>query len=187
MAEWTSFDEFLAAALAAPEEERSALVTDLLAERPDWPWIEGTKATFVLHRAGLQRVALNLDTIQADPPFAPMENLPGTDLWAISRTFEPDDLLDYMLARSKKWFGGNKWKAGLKNARTQAEIAAPKVDGRQVIAARQAKIDGEIVTFTGKVHLNWTTATKGSPVPAEAAMRAIKMLSGEHEVSREYH
>jgi enterochelin esterase-like enzyme len=39
-----------------------------------------------------------MDTIKADPPFAPMTNLPGTSLWYVMQQFEPDDLLDYMLA-----------------------------------------------------------------------------------------
>lgn len=98
MADWTTFEDFLAAALAAPEAERPELVTDLLVQQTDWPWVAGPYATFVLRRAGMHSVALNLDTIQADPPFAPMDNLPGTDFWHITRAFEPDDLLDYMLA-----------------------------------------------------------------------------------------
>ena len=98
MADWTTFEDFLAAALAAPEAERPELVTDLLVQQTDWPWVAGPNATFVLRRAGMHSVALNLDTIQADPPFAPMDNLPGTDFWHITRAFEPDDLLDYMLA-----------------------------------------------------------------------------------------
>ena len=98
MADWTSFDAFLADALAAPEADRPELVTDLLVQQTDWPWITGPSVTFALRRSGLHSVALNLDTIQADPPFAPMENLPGTDFWYITRAFEPDDLLDYMLA-----------------------------------------------------------------------------------------
>jgi enterochelin esterase-like enzyme len=43
-------------------------------------------------------VALNLDTIKADPPFAVMNNLTGTSLWHVTRPFAPDDLLDYLLA-----------------------------------------------------------------------------------------
>lgn len=97
------------------------------------------------------------------------------------------DVLEYMLERSKKWFGGGKWKAGLANARTQAEIAAPQVDGRQVIAAREARLDGSTIRFTGKVRLNWTSATPGTIVPAAKAMEAIKLLSGELEVSKDYH
>ncbi len=98
MADWTSFDEFLTAALDVSEEERPALVDALLAGQTDWPWISGTAATFALRRGNTHSAALNLDTIQADPPFAPMDNLPGTDLWYVTHHFEPDDLLDYMIA-----------------------------------------------------------------------------------------
>jgi enterochelin esterase-like enzyme len=98
MADWTTFDEFLAAAQAALEEERPALVDALLAEQSEWPWISGPNATFALRRPGTSSAALNLDTIQADPPFAPMAHLPGTDFWYVTYPFEPDDLLDYMIA-----------------------------------------------------------------------------------------
>ncbi len=97
------------------------------------------------------------------------------------------DVLDYMLERSKKWFGGNSWKPGLANARTQAEIAAPKVDGIQVIAARQAVVSGSQAELTGKVRLNWNTALPGKVVPADAAMDAIRMLSGTVSVPKDYH
>lgn len=98
MADWTTFDEFLAAALAQPEADRPALVEALLAQQTDWPWINGAHATFALQRPNASRADLNLDTIATDPPFAPMEHLPGTDFWHVTRAFEPDDLLDYMIA-----------------------------------------------------------------------------------------
>jgi hypothetical protein len=96
------------------------------------------------------------------------------------------DVLEYMLKRSNDWFGGDKWAAGIPNARTQAEIAAPSVPPRQVIAARQAHIVGEMAELFGKVRLNWTTATPGTIVPAAVAMDAIRMLSGEVSVSKTY-
>jgi enterochelin esterase-like enzyme len=98
MARWDSFSTFLQEALAAPETARQAMVNDLLAERPAFPWVEGDQATFVLDRAGTRTAALNLDTIQADPPFAAMENLKGTTFWYVTRAFAADDLLDYMIA-----------------------------------------------------------------------------------------
>lgn len=99
MPRWNSFTDFLADALQAQTDmQRQSLVDELLAERPTWPWVEGDKATFIYSRMGVDTVALNLDTIQADPPFAIMTNLPGTTLWYVTRDFAPDDLLDYMLA-----------------------------------------------------------------------------------------
>jgi enterochelin esterase family protein len=99
MARWDSFDAFLAEAgpvTSAPL--RQALVNQLLAEIPVWPWVEDGKATFIYGGEDVQTVALNLDTIKADPPFAPMNHLEGTSLWYITRNFAPDDLLDYLLA-----------------------------------------------------------------------------------------
>jgi len=98
MARWTSFLNFLAEAQQTPEDQRQALVDELLRERLEWPWIEKYQATFIYVSIGAKRVALNLDTIKGDPPFAPMTKLEGTTLWYVNREFERDDLLDYLLA-----------------------------------------------------------------------------------------
>lgn len=98
MPRWNAFSTFLQEALQTDEAERQALVDALLSERSMWPWLESDKATFILSRPDVQTAALNLDTIQADPPFALMTNLPGTTLWYVTQPFQPDDLLDYMLA-----------------------------------------------------------------------------------------
>ncbi len=99
MPHWNSFDAFLEEAQQASDDaERQLLVDALLAERPEWPWVEENRATFVYSRMGTQTAALNLDTIQADPPFAPMTHLGNTTLWYVTQEFESDTLLDYMLA-----------------------------------------------------------------------------------------
>jgi enterochelin esterase-like enzyme len=98
MADWNSFEAFLSEAQAAPNDQaRVALVDELMAARPSWPWVEADKATFVLRRAGTTSAALNLDTLPGDPPFAPMTQLRGTHLWHVTVPFQPDDLLDYMI------------------------------------------------------------------------------------------
>jgi len=99
MSDWDSFETFLADVEQLDDaKQRQDLVNALLRQRPEWPWIDGNKATFVFSKMGTQSVALNLDTIKADPPFAPLQQLDGTSLWHLTRSFEPDDLLDYMLA-----------------------------------------------------------------------------------------
>lgn len=98
MANWTTFDLFLDEALTLPDAERQALVDQLLAEHRDWPWISDGSATFILERDNLDNVAVNLDTLPGDPPFAPMDNLPGTRLWYTTLDFARDDLLDYLIA-----------------------------------------------------------------------------------------
>ncbi len=99
MPRWSSFSTFLDdAADAASDAERQALVDELLGERSQWPWIEQDRATFIFARAGTSSVALNLDTIPTDPPFAPMTQIAGTTLWFVTQPFAADDLLDYMLA-----------------------------------------------------------------------------------------
>jgi enterochelin esterase-like enzyme len=100
MARWNSFADFLAEAEKITSNgQRQALVDELIDERRDWPWVEGNKATFIYSSLGARKnVALNLDTIKGDPPFAPMTNMPGTTFWYVTREFETDDLLDYLLA-----------------------------------------------------------------------------------------
>lgn len=98
MPRWNSFYAFLGEAQQTPVEQRQALVDTLLRERPDWPWVERNQATFIYLGVGVKTVALNLDVIPGDPPFAPMVNLEGTSLWYVNRAFARDDLLDYLLA-----------------------------------------------------------------------------------------
>jgi len=99
MPRWTSFDSFLTeAARARSDGARQTLVDELVDERREWPWVQGEKATFIFNSlAARKTVAINLDTIKADPPFAPMTQLEGTTLWHVTRNFAPDDLLDYLL------------------------------------------------------------------------------------------
>lgn len=98
MPRWESFDAFLGEAMQTAPDSRQTLVDALLREHREWPWVQGDRATFIYVGMGTQNVAVNLDTIPTDPPFAPMEKLEGTSLWYITREFAPDDLLDYLLA-----------------------------------------------------------------------------------------
>jgi enterochelin esterase-like enzyme len=100
MPRWTDFDTFVAEVERARRDgDRQTLVDELLAERREWPWIQGNRATFIFNSLGARKnVSLNLDTIKADPPFAPLKQLEGTTLWHLTRTFAEDDLLDYLLA-----------------------------------------------------------------------------------------
>ena len=100
MPRWTDFDTFVAEVERARRDgDRQTLVDELVTERREWPWIQGNKATFIFNSLGARKnVSLNLDTIKADPPFAPLKQLEGTTLWHLTRTFAEDDLLDYLLA-----------------------------------------------------------------------------------------
>ncbi len=98
MANWESFEAFLREADGAPVENRQALVDNLLRERLEWPWIQDNKASFIYVSTAAQRVALNLDTVEGDPPFASLQKLDGTTLWHTTQNFENDALLDYLLA-----------------------------------------------------------------------------------------
>ncbi len=100
MPNWTSFELFLGEAFQTPAEQRQALVDSLVRERSEWPWTEANgRATFIHVDLGTpsQSVAVNLDTINTDPPFAPMTKLEGTTLWYVTLDFTMDALLDYMI------------------------------------------------------------------------------------------
>lgn len=99
MPRWSSFSAFLHdIAQTTSGAARQTLADALLSERPEWPWVEPDQATFIYTQPDAQTVALNLDTIPRDPPFAPMTRLEGTTLWYVTYPFAADDLLDYMLA-----------------------------------------------------------------------------------------
>lgn len=98
MPRWDSFQQFLQeASQLSNDVSRQQLVNELLRARPRWPWIEGNNATFIHINDNAESVAVNLDIIERDPPFEPMERLEGTDLWYVQRRFERDDLLDYLI------------------------------------------------------------------------------------------
>ncbi|MAS32429.1 MAG: hypothetical protein CL610_00395 [Anaerolineaceae bacterium] len=99
MPDWDSFEAFLAEVeLEDDAKQRQDLVNVLLRQDIQWPWINGNQVTFIYSKSGTQSAALNLDTIKDDPPFVPLTNLEGTTLWHVTRQFETDDLLDYLLA-----------------------------------------------------------------------------------------
>jgi len=98
MPQWESFIQFIQAAQQVEPEQRQALVDELLQDRQAFPWIERDRATFVYLSDEAQSVALNMDIIENDPPFAEMVRLEGTNLWYVQRVFERDDLLDYLIA-----------------------------------------------------------------------------------------
>jgi enterochelin esterase-like enzyme len=99
MPQWATFDAFLEDTnRAKTDRERQMMVDELLVEHPHWPWIEENRAIFAYNGADANNVALNLDTIPADPPFAPFTNISGTSFWYTIREFKADDLLDYLIA-----------------------------------------------------------------------------------------
>lgn len=99
MPRWNSFRHFLAeASQTSNPSDRQQMVDTLLREHPVWPWIEGTNVTFIYTGMGVRSVALNMDILPGDPPLEAMTNLEGTPLWYHQRSFQPDDLLDYLIA-----------------------------------------------------------------------------------------
>lgn len=98
MPRWNSFQQFLREAQALSNDvSRQQFVNELLRERPHWPWVEGSIATFIYDNPAAERVALNLDIIEKNPPFEPFHKLEGTSLWYLQRRFHVDDLLDYLI------------------------------------------------------------------------------------------
>ena len=78
--------------------ERQRLVDELLETHDEWPWVERSLATFVYDSWTAEKVALNIDIVNRDPPFETMARLEDTSLWYFQRYFERDALVDYMFA-----------------------------------------------------------------------------------------
>lgn len=95
---WNSFIQFLAEVHQLQPEYRQPVVDELLADHTEWPWVERDRATFVYDSRTAESVRINLDIIEADPPFEDMVRLEGTSLWYFQRYFDKDALLDYMFA-----------------------------------------------------------------------------------------
>jgi len=95
---WDSFIQFLFEANQLQPEDRQAIVDELLETRTEWPWVERDRAAFVYDSRTAETVRINLDIIEADPPFEEMVRLEGTSLWYFQRYFDKDALLDYMFA-----------------------------------------------------------------------------------------
>lgn len=93
---WNSFIQFLAEVHQIQPEYRQPVVDELLAEHKEWPWVERDRAAFVYDSRSANSVRINLDIIEADPPFLDMTRLEGTSLWYAQQYFDKDALLDYM-------------------------------------------------------------------------------------------
>jgi enterochelin esterase-like enzyme len=155
MARWSSFSAFLND--IAQGDDRQALADQLLQERTDWPWVEASQATFVYSRTGATSVALNLDTIPNDPPFAPMTRVKGTNLWYVTQTFEPDDLLDYMLAVDDP----------MTPLAQETNILARVTDHWQPDPLNPAKME------TAQMNVSVLRMNEARPFPDWSAMRAV--------------
>ena len=83
---WTSFIQFLAEAHQLQPEERQTIVDELLATHDEWPWVERDRAAFVYDSRTSESVRINLDIINADPPFEDLVKLEGTSLWYYQRS-----------------------------------------------------------------------------------------------------
>jgi enterochelin esterase-like enzyme len=167
MPDWNSFHAFLTQALQAGPNERQGLVDALLSQRPVWPWIEGTKATFVFSGPEAESVALNLDTIKSDPPFAPMTHLEGTTLWYLTREFEPDDLLDYLLAVNDP----------MTPLAQEKDIVGRVSRHWQVDPLNPRRID------SGQVHVSVLEMPEARPFPDWSAMKGVpRGQVVEHEI-----
>jgi enterochelin esterase-like enzyme len=155
MARWSSFSAFLND--IAQGDDRQALADQLLQERTDWPWVETAQATFVYSHTGTESVALNLDTIPKDPPFAPMTQVEGTTLWYVTQPFEPDDLLDYMLAVDDP----------MTPLAQETNILARVTDHWQPDPLNPAKME------TAQMNVSVLRMNEARPFPDWSAMRAV--------------
>ena len=97
-ARWHSFIQFLCEIYQLPGDQLQPAVDELLTTRTEWPWIERDRATFVYDSWTANRVAVNIDIVNRDPPFENLVRLEDTSLWYFQRYFDRDALVDYMFA-----------------------------------------------------------------------------------------
>jgi hypothetical protein len=90
------------------------------------------------------------------------------------------DVLEHMIAKSKK-SGGDKYKKGIPNALTQAEIAALSVDKSELIAARRCRVVNDMAEMFGPVFPNLYCK-----VPDSAREEGFKWLETQITVPKEY-
>ncbi len=168
MARWSSFNAFLDDITKG--NDRQALADQLLEEREAWPWVESAQATFVYSRTGTTSVALNLDTIPKDPPFAPMTRVKGTNLWYVTQTFESDDLLDYMLAVDDP----------MTPLAQESNILARVTEHWQPDPLNPAKME------TAQMNVSVLRMSEARPFPDWSAMRAVpRGRTYEHSIDSE--
>ncbi|HTS61408.1 MAG TPA: hypothetical protein VMH28_05265 [Candidatus Acidoferrales bacterium] len=91
------------------------------------------------------------------------------------------DVLEYIVDKANALIGSGKWKGGVDNAATQAEIAAIEIPGTSIIAARQCRQNGEIAEMYGKMLRNFLCV-----VPATQAMQGCAWLDSNVTVPVEY-
>jgi len=99
-----TFEAFLERSRAAPAEKRQALVDSLWGSLAAAPLIEAGNRVHFLYRGQARRVNLPGDFNSWDKNAFPMFCLDGTDLWYLSRSFEPDARLDYKFV-----IDGSRW------------------------------------------------------------------------------
>ena len=89
------FEAFLDRVRTAPEEDRRALADSFMRTLPATPLIEDSTRVHFLYQGEARRVNVPGDFNSWDTNVFPMLRVDGSDLWYLSRTFEPDARLDY--------------------------------------------------------------------------------------------
>ncbi|MDZ7372961.1 MAG: alpha/beta hydrolase-fold protein [candidate division KSB1 bacterium] len=89
------FNAFVLKALATPEGRRQAVVDSFLRTLPSAPVIEADTLVHFVYAGGGSRVTLAGDMNQWDPNAWPLKNIPGTNFWYRTASFEKDARLDY--------------------------------------------------------------------------------------------
>ncbi|MFH0990963.1 MAG: alpha/beta hydrolase-fold protein [bacterium] len=99
-----SFPTFLSKLTAVNESERPALVESYLTVSRTYPIIENDTLVYFIYRGPATSVTIPGDPNHWNGNAFPMIQVPGTDLWYYSKSFESDARLDYKFAVSgKEW------------------------------------------------------------------------------------
>jgi enterochelin esterase family protein len=89
---------------AAHCEEKAAIVDSFLTAVPSFPFTEHDTLVHFLYRGNASSITIPGDFNQWDPEAFPMNRFTDTNLWYLTRMFEPDARLDYkFVIDSSNW------------------------------------------------------------------------------------
>jgi enterochelin esterase-like enzyme len=89
------FNTFFNRVMGVPEPERTAIVDSFMATISSFPFIEEKTIVNFLYRGNANTVTVPGDANGYNANAAPMDRIPGTNLWYMEATFEPDARLEY--------------------------------------------------------------------------------------------
>lgn len=90
-----TFQDFLNRIFTTPDSQRTAMVDSFMTAVPAFPFVEGDTVCHFIYRGTGNNVTVPGDANEWDVNGFPMNRIPPTDFWYLTKIFEPDARLDY--------------------------------------------------------------------------------------------